>query len=789
MTKLKSKIKTGLTDLTLFWKKPPKGKYMTFKEIASLSVGGIGVKLVVTCTQAMILSTSNFLIANVIGLDQKTIYFLYVISVISSFPLTALRASIIDNTRSKKGKYRPYLIYMGLPTVILSLIFVWAPYERMEMFWKCAVILICNIGFQFFYNFYSDAYGNYIVVLSPNTQERANVSSIKAVTDSFAPSIINIFLPIGAKLITGENTLDKLIIYRYLYTPLLIVGFLIGMLAYVNTTEKIVQAKTHIIQVKFMDALRAVAKNKYFWIISFAGWLGFLENSYTVILQWLYNYQKVCSDGTYSLITAIYGNASFWGMLFAPALIKRFGKKKLLVVTNLTNVVFIACMYPIIKYADAKAVIWLILGCLFMNGAVCAVAHIIEPCINGDIRDYQQYITGERIDGMYAAVGLIGTVIMLLTSGILPFLYEKGGINAAKAAELGINLADPNQNVYHVLYNTEVFHSVVGIIIGASVVGAILNVIPYFFYDLTETKQQGIVKVLKVRAAFEDYGNNVLTNNDLVSVIDLIHESQEYAAMKTAVPDKKAGGKKYRETKELNTMILSSRMVMDELERFNSDFGKYQLAMAQKIYTSGLNALVLTDKSLLDNARIMPTKTEEQKQYRKYAVEKAKQLISAKKIILKNYPDGIKEYDESIFSGLFVRENEIISELEKAYADLKDANENKDKARAAEANERIKAIRVNRRALDKEIKTATDENSVYHRASKPYIDAKTLIAQAENYKKFDEIAGKYDEAKAASELAEQLAAEEEQKLAIEKKEYTEKLLAEKKAAKQAKKVK
>ena len=56
MTKLKSKIKTGLTDLTLFWKKPPKGKYMTFKEIASLSVGGIGVKLVVTCTQAMILS-------------------------------------------------------------------------------------------------------------------------------------------------------------------------------------------------------------------------------------------------------------------------------------------------------------------------------------------------------------------------------------------------------------------------------------------------------------------------------------------------------------------------------------------------------------------------------------------------------------------------------------------------------------------------------------------------------------------------------------------------------------
>ena len=31
-----------------------------------------------------------------------------------------------------------------------------------------------------------------------------------------------------------------------------------------------------------------------------------------------------------------------------------------------------------------------------------------NPSIQGDIRDYQQYTTGERIDGMFAAVGLIG---------------------------------------------------------------------------------------------------------------------------------------------------------------------------------------------------------------------------------------------------------------------------------------------------------------------------------------------------------------------------------------------
>lgn len=787
---LVTRAKNIFSNISLFWNKPPHGNYMTFKEIVSLSIGGIGVKFIITCTLAMILSTSNFLIGNVIGIDQKTIYILYVISVISSFPLTALRASIIDNTRSKKGKYRPYLVSMGIPTLVISLIFIWAPYEVMNHFQKCVVVLICNIGFQFFYNFYSDIYTNYVVVLSPNTQERASVSSIKAVTDSFAPSIINIIIPLGAKLITGQDTLDKLIVYRYLYTPLLLLGFVISLIAYVNTSEKIVQAKTHIIQVKFMNALRAVAKNKYFWIISLAGWIGFLESSYAVILQWLYNYQHVCSAGVYTIVTTIYSNASFWGMLFAPALIKRYGKKNLLVATNLLNVLFIAAMYPVIRYVDPKFMIWFLLICLFANGAVCAVAHIITPCINADIRDYQQYITGERIDGMYSAVGLIGTVIMLLTSGVLPFLYEKGGINTQKALELGINLNDPNQNVYHVLYNTDVFYTVIGILIASSVIGAFLNVIPYFFYDLSEAKQQGYVKVLKVRAGFEDYGNNVLTDKDLVEVIDIIKEAQEYAQKELVKLNKKpVGNETKKEARErflhdieTNNLIISSRIVVDELNLYNTDFGKFQLDIANQIYSVGLDSLVLTSDDVVIRAKSMPSDTLDNKKFRKYAIEKAKQLKISKKIILRNYPDGLEEFDSSILSDLTVRENELIEKTEKAIRALKSASNSKDNALADKYKKELDVLKIKRKSLDKEIKKAIDENSVYHRAARPFLDSRNILVRAENYKKFDEIASKYDEAKIANELAEKLKKEEE-RLEREKKTYEDKLLSEKKSRK------
>ena len=70
--------------------------------------------------------------------------------------------------------------------------------------------------------------------------------------------------------------------------------------------------------------------------------------------------------------------------------------------------------------------------------------------------------------------------------------------------------------MYYVLYDAGYFARICGILIIASAIGATLNVIPYFFYDLTELKQKAMVTVLKIRALFEDYGNGVLSDEKLV---------------------------------------------------------------------------------------------------------------------------------------------------------------------------------------------------------------------------------------------------------------------------------
>ena len=746
-------------DLRAYWKAPPKGRYMSFKEIASLSVGGIGVKFIVYCISQMVIAVGNTLIGNTIGIEPGALYVIYILSILSGFPLTAVRAKMIDNTRSMKGKYRPYILTMGIPTVLLGAGFIWMPYEGMNMLTKCAVVLAFNIGFQFFYSFYTDAYDSLINVLSPNSIERSDVLSIKSVVENISPSIAGIFLPIVARLITGTDTLYDIKIYRVLFPPMLLVGFLISVLVYANTEEKIVQAKTHVVQVKFSDAFRAIARNKYFWVISLAGWLGFLESSFNSILGWMYNYQHACTAGQYSIITAIAGNASFWPNLVAPFFIRKYGKKRVLVFTNILNIGFILLMLPIVRLTGSSYIIWLLLACTFINQFITSLGHLLNPSINADIRDYQQYITGERIDGMFSAVGLIGNVITLATSSVLPALYEKSGLNESVAVSLGYD----GSNVYDVLYDPGYFVSISSVLVIASVVGAVMNVIPFFFYDLTETRQKAMVRVLKIRALFEDYGNHVLSDEALVETVDIIREAKTYAGkaperfdpgrLKAAkkAHDKravKAAKAERRHIREENEKIEIASVVMQELTFYDSDYGKAKLQTAQRLVAAGLNGYLDHFDMTKAKAKAMPKATQLEKERRRDMLIQVSNIQAAKRATKKYYPNGVTEFDSSVFETLFKAEDELELEMHACIAACKAANTQKDRKAARAQKERMRALRLKKARVQAEIKKATNENSIYYRAAKPFLDAKKTLVQNENYKNLSAIEALYDDAKA-----------------------------------------
>lgn len=837
---LGEKIKTGVSNVRTYWKTPMAGRHMTFREIAAYSGGGIGAYMIITIGMACLLAANNTLLSSTLGVDATDMYIMYVIAVLANIPLTGIRANIIDNTRNKAGKYRPYIVTMAIPTAVISILMVWFPYNKLEMLvgtgtWfgesrayiaKCAIIMVLNLFLHFFYYFFYDAYENLIHVLSPNTQERADVASVKSVVYSLAPTLVNLFTPIIAKHIFHTNSTD-IRVYRLLYPILGVLGILLCIVVYKYTEEKIVQARTHVVQIKFTDALREVAKNKYFWIISLAGWIGFLEASYANVLYWLYNYGGACSGDAYGIVVTVYGNASLWGMLLAPLCIRRWGKKAVLVVTNMFNIAFILLMLPFTNEIS-NLTIWLVMGCLYLNAFMGSFAHILNPAIQADIRDYQQYKTGERIDGMFSAVATIGTVISLVTSSVLPIIYERGGITKENAAVVTANpdvlsrmlgdgktvgqilaeqLAEGQDNYtnsFSALYDPKVLLPLLHVLIIVSAVGALMNVIPYFWYDFNEKKQKSVVRVLRVRALFEDYGNNALDDGQLVEAIDLIHDAREKATQAPAevskndyksIKDKaqrKAAKKAYREALQMNEEIEISKFVCDELDKFSTDLIKHQVSVYRTVYNAGLKGLQANNmadlRAELASAKAMPKTTAEEKELRKFSIEVAKKKISSRKAIDKYFKDDAEFVQPafSVLEGYFNEEDACDDKLKVLYAEQRIAKKEHDAAKAKALKAEINAEQVKRKQARAKSKAEMDKHAYFNRAAKPYLDAEKLIKQEENYKHFDEIAAMYDDAKARHEIAEKEAAAEAARLKAEEDALNAKIKAEKAAKKKRK---
>lgn len=173
-------------------------------------------------------------------------------------------------------------------------------------------------------------------------------------------------------------------------------------------------------------------------------------------------------------------------------------------------------------------------------------------------------------------------------------------------------------------------------------------------------------------------------------------------------------------------------------------------------------------------ARAMPKATEEEKDMRRNAINRVRMIKDSKKVLAKKYADGIEIFDIKIFEQLFEKEDELDAMIKEAVNELREAAKVKDKTAEKKANEKIKALRKNRDEIRKKIKAATDENSTYTRAAKPYIEAEKLLKQRQNYLHYEDIKSRYEESKKRNDEEIQRRIAEEEELKAKRKEYAAK---------------
>lgn len=756
---LKEKVSTTWNNVVLHWKTPALGKYVSYKEIIAYGVGGMGVQFVMFFCSLIALSATSFLVGNTIGIKPMHLQYMAVASTIIGFGITIGRSYIIDSARFKSGKFRPWLAITGIPTVIIAVVFVWLPYETMSYMQKVIAVFLCYNLLQCFYPFFQQAYTDLANVISPNSHERTDIVSVSSIIYSMAPSLTGLFVPMLSTLTGGLNSITT---YRIIHPLVAVVGLLLSYVAYAGTRERIIVAESHVTQFKFSDAFRAVAKNKYFWITSLAGWLGFLEGAVGVIIGWTFIYAYPNRMGLYGVATTLIGNAALWAMLICPIAIRVLGKRNLLIWCNVTNVVLIGLLYPLYNNIPALIILY------YLNGFVNSFSIVYTPGINADMRDYQQYFTGERIDGMFGAVGIIGSFIGMFTGMVLPTIYQMLGL----------------EDNYDVLEVASFREDMFDVLIIAAVIGAALNFVPYIFYDLTETKQRGIVKVLKIRAMFEDYGNGILRDESIVEAIDIIDEAnllykdrtlmttkddikkaerlpartpeekefkkneikrlkaayKEFntqnrgikkdrinqakampkgidaakAARKAAI---KAAKKENRELNKLNADISVCDFIIDEMNKYDTLRIKKQVERSRALEAAGYNGIFDYNKEIMIEAKALPKSTHKEREIRSDAITHARALKNARKAMIKFYgsPENIVEPSDDAFKAAEALPDDTFAhQLEKK----------------------------------RTVKKLVNEKSKYIRSVKPLLDARRQLTEKENYAHLDDIRARYADAKA-----------------------------------------
>lgn len=756
---LKEKVSTTWNNVVLHWKTPALGKYVSYKEIIAYGVGGMGVQFVMFFCSLIALSATSFLVGNTIGIKPMHLQYMAVASTIIGFGITIGRSYIIDSARFKSGKFRPWLAITGIPTVIIAVVFVWLPYETMSYMQKVIAVFLCYNLLQCFYPFFQQAYTDLANVISPNSHERTDIVSVSSIIYSMAPSLTGLFVPMLSTLTGGLNSITT---YRIIHPLVAVVGLLLSYVAYAGTRERIIVAESHVTQFKFSDAFRAVAKNKYFWITSLAGWLGFLEGAVGVIIGWTFIYAYPNRMGLYGVATTLIGNAALWAMLICPIAIRVLGKRNLLIWCNVTNVVLIGLLYPLYNNIPALIILY------YLNGFINSFSIVYNPGINADMRDYQQYFTGERIDGMFGAVGIIGSFIGMFTGMVLPTIYQMLGL----------------EDNYDVLEVASFREDMFDVLIIAAVIGAALNFVPYLFYDLTETKQRGIVKVLKIRAMFEDYGNGILRDESIVEAIDIIDEANllykdrtlmttkddikkaerlpartpeekefkkneikrlkaaykefntqnrgikkdrinqakampkstdaEKAARKAAI---KAAKKENRELNKLNADISVCDFIIDEMNKYDTLRIQKQVERSRALEAAGYAGIFYYSKEDMAEAKALPKSTHEEREIRSDAITRARALKNARKAMIKFYgsPENIVEPSDDAFKAAEALPDDTFAhQLEKK----------------------------------RTVKKLVNEKSKYIRSVKPLLDARRQLTEKENYAHLDDIRARYADAKA-----------------------------------------
>lgn len=322
---------------------------------------------------------------------------------------------IIDRTKNKQGKARPYLLLSAFLVPITGMLLYLVP--NMSISWKAVwVVISYNLFFSFAYTIYNMSHNMMVPLSTRNSSQRGVLAVFNQVATIMVTGIIAalIFPMVILPMIGSSQTL-----WMSVMSVLCIIMLPVMLLEYYFTKERVTEElrKVETVKIPYKMQIKAVFSDKYIVLLLVYSLIytlgGTLKNS---ALIYYCNYVLgTYNDGiTQTLISVIGGIPMGIGIFAVWPLAKKFGKK------NVTVAGFVL-------YAVGSAICWMvptnlivvIIGQFIKNIGGLPCAYIFMSLFS-DSFDHLEWKTGFRSDSL--AMSIYSTITIVLMGGGLAIL-------------------------------------------------------------------------------------------------------------------------------------------------------------------------------------------------------------------------------------------------------------------------------------------------------------------------------------------------------------------------------
>jgi glycoside/pentoside/hexuronide:cation symporter, GPH family len=326
-----------------------------------------------------------------------------------------------------QGKFRPWILRMSFPLVIMGiLMFVKIP--GMSEGFYLAYAYVTYIVWGTLYSTVNIPYGSMASVITGDPVERTALSSWRTLGGQMAGLIINVVGPI---ILFVNNKPDA---NRFILAALIFGGLALAcyFACYKLSVERIVMDESNKEKVNFGQTMKGLTKNKPLMVFLVAA-LVFMIVFMLIGTVNVYLFKDFFTNAkALSIVGLLQAVAVFVAMPFIQPLVKRFGKKEVASGGLLVAALVYGVLY-FLPNLTATQFIGVLTVAMFGYG----VFNLVVWAFVTDVIDYHEYLTGLREDGtvysIYSMARKIGQAVA-------------GGVGGAAIAAVGYHAGAETQS-------------------------------------------------------------------------------------------------------------------------------------------------------------------------------------------------------------------------------------------------------------------------------------------------------------------------------------------------------